>query len=152
MIFKIDSMLFKKFFISFILIFCSTSLFSQCFKSADKAILTNLKYQQDCWNKGDIKSYMSVYWNSDSLKFIGKSGITYGWKETLAHYEKSYPDKATMGQLAFSEITIIKLNRKTAYCIGKWYLTRKVDSVGGYFSLIWNRIHGKWVIVIDHTS
>jgi ketosteroid isomerase-like protein len=36
--------------------------------------------------------------------------------------------------------------------IGSWNLTRDKGNVGGYFSLLWRKINGKWKIVIDHTS
>jgi len=38
--------------------------------------------QEKSWNSGDIDDFMSKYWNDDSLIFIGKSGINYGWKKT----------------------------------------------------------------------
>ena len=70
------------------------------------AITTVLNNQAIAWNKGDIKGYMQGYWKNDSLKFIGKKGISYGWETTLKHYEKSYPDKATMGILIFEFLSI----------------------------------------------
>lgn len=108
--------------------------------------------QQVAWNKGDLDEFMLSYWNSDSLKFIGKSGITYGWKSTLANYKKNYPDKSTMGELTFTIISVDELSKTGCYVIGKWNLKREKGDVGGYFTLLWKKIDGKWVIVIDHTS
>ena len=47
-----------------------------------------LQKQEDAWNKGDLENYMQGYWKNDSVMFIGKSGITYGWQKTLA-FEKN---------------------------------------------------------------
>ena len=108
--------------------------------------------QQIAWNKGDIDGFMSSYWNDDSLKFIGKNGITHGWKNTLENYKKSYPDKATMGELTFTIINVDKLSDTSCYVVGKWDLKREKGDVGGYYTLLWKKINGKWVIVIDYTS
>jgi hypothetical protein len=36
--------------------------------------------------------------------------------------------------------------------VGKWFLKRSVGDVGGHYSLLFRRIKGKWVIVLDHSS
>lgn len=124
--------------------------FSQ--QKAFEFILKNMKAQEAAWNNGDIEGYMNYYWNSDSLKFIGKSGITYGWKTTREHYKESYPDKATMGTLTFSDIKLERIERNLVMLTGSWKLVREKDTLSGYYSLFWKRIRGKWLIIIDHTS
>ncbi len=120
-------------------------------KPAD-IIENSLAAQQISWNKGDIDAFMTYYWKSDSLLFLGKSGPTYGWQNTLNNYKKGYPDKATMGSLDFKILKIEKLSKKTYQVVGKWHLSRVKDEVGGYFTLLWKKINGQWVIVQDHTS
>ena len=107
--------------------------------------------QEQAWNSGNIEQFMEGYWKSDSLMFIGKNGIQYGWQNTLDNYLTSYPNKEAMGQLKF---TIIKLELadSSAYLLGKWDLARKTDSLGGYFTLYWKKVNNQWVITIDHTS
>ena len=118
-----------------------------------KATIQKIMHEQElAWNKGDVDGFMLSYWNNDSLKFIGKNGITYGWKSTLDNYKKSYPDKATMGELNFSIISVEELSTTSCYVIGKWNLKREKGDVGGYYTLLWKKINGKWVIVTDHTS
>ncbi len=116
------------------------------------AIEKVLYAQQEAWNEGNIDKYMEGYWHSDSLKFIGKKGITSGWQATLENYKKGYPDKATMGVLTFTLLSEEKLGHDCYMIIGKWQLHREKDDVGGHFSLIWKKINGKWLIVTDHTS
>jgi ketosteroid isomerase-like protein len=108
--------------------------------------------QTQAWNQGNLEDFMAGYWKSDSLKFIGKSGITYGWQATLNNYKKSYPDKAAMGILTFEIISVEKTSNKTAFVIGKWKLKRQNDEPKGYFTLFWRKIKGKWFIVADHSS
>jgi hypothetical protein len=69
-----------------------------------KEILATLNRQVSDWNQGNIKSFMNGYWESDSLMFVGKTGVTYGYEATYQGYLKRYPDLATMGKLKFTYI------------------------------------------------
>ena len=109
--------------------------------------------QQKAWNSGDLDGFMNGYWQSDSLKFIGKNGITYGYEATLENYKKSYPDIETMGKLKFDILSIQQLDKNHIFVIGKWYLKRDTkEDLGGHFTLIWKKINKKWVIIADHSS
>ena len=108
--------------------------------------------QEKAWNEGNIEQFMQGYWNSDSLSFVSKNKVTFGWKATLENYKKTYPDKETMGKLTFTLIKREKLGAENYLVIGKWHLQRSKDEVGGHFSLTWKKIKGKWLIISDHTS
>lgn len=110
-----------------------------------------MSLQENAWNEGNIEQFMQGYWKSDSLMFIGKNGIKYGWETTLDNYKTSYPDKTAMGKLNF-EILKLEVNNNTAYMLGKWELLRQEDTPNGYFTLYWKKVDSKWVITIDHTS
>lgn len=129
----------------------SLSSFAQKTKDETKVVANNMKIQEESWNKGDIPGFMEYYWKSDSLKFIGNKGITYGWQKTLDNYLKGYPNKEAMGILKFTIIENNQLSNTSIYVIGKWELTKE-KPVGGHFTLLWKKINGKWVIVADHTS
>lgn len=133
---------------------CNKGVFSQPVKKdpAVAAIEKVMAMQEQSWNEGNIDKFMEGYWNSDSLTFVGKKGVTYGWKATLANYKKNYPDKETMGKLTFTLLKKEKLGPDSYLVIGKWYLQRTADEAGGYFSLTWKKMNGKWVIINDHTS
>jgi len=119
--------------------------------SSQKEILAVMDMQEKAWSDGDIDAFMQGYWQSDSLMFVGKNGIQYGWQTTLDNYKKSYPDKAAMGKLEF-EVIKLEVNENTAYMLGKWSLIRKEDNPNGYFTLYWKKINDNWKITIDHTS
>ncbi len=111
-----------------------------------------LATQNAAWNRGDVDAFMVGYWHSDSLMFIGKSGVTYGWQNTLNNYKKNYPDTATMGKLQFTLITVKPLSKNYYHVVGKWHLTRSVGDIGGHFTLLFQKIKGEWVIIEDHSS
>ncbi|MBI1287972.1 MAG: DUF4440 domain-containing protein [Flavobacteriales bacterium] len=119
---------------------------------SEKQIRQVLAEQQDCWNQGDLECFMQGYWKSDSLKFIGRSGINYGWQATLDNYKKSYPDKAAMGTLNFEILSLEPLGSDHYLVTGKWKLTRQSDEPHGLFTLIWQRFGDEWKIIYDHSS
>ncbi len=117
-----------------------------------KDILNLLATQQNAWNNGNIDQFMEGYWKSDSLMFIGKSGITYGWQNTLNNYKKGYPDTAAMGKLNFIILKVNKIDTHNYFVVGKWFLKRSIGDVGGHFTLFFKRFKKQWVIVADHSS
>lgn len=137
---------------TFILIITAAG-YAQQKSDAEKGKITSVLFaQRDAWNKGNLEAYMEGYWKSDSLKFIGKSGIAYGWQKTLDNYRRGYPDKAAMGLLEFTVVQLDLLSENSAFMIGKWKLTREKDTPQGYFTLLWKKINNKWVVAADHSS
>ncbi len=141
----------NRFFFIIVLLFAHSRSFAQSDKDI-QAIKKVLSQQETAWNEGNLAAFMEGYWHSDSLSFVGKSGINYGWQKTLDNYKKSYPDKTAMGILHFDLLKIAKIDKKHVYIIGKWHLKREIGDIGGHFTLLWQKIGGKWVIVSDHSS
>jgi uncharacterized protein (TIGR02246 family) len=134
----------------FLFLLFSTSVFCQ---SADEvAVRKVLSNQNAAWNRGDVDAFMVGYWENDSLMFVGSSGITYGYKNTLANYKKRYPDAAAMGKLTFDLIEVKRLSPEYYHVTGKWHLQRSIGDVGGYFTLVFRKINNRWVIISDHSS
>ncbi len=138
-------------------VFLSLTTFGQQKEtSADKdrrAILLILKQQTADWTAGRVERFMNAFWRSDSLTFVGKAGITYGYKATLANYKKRYPSRAAMGKLKFDILQIDFPAPNLAYVIGAYHLTRpQVGNADGHFTLLWRKIKGQWLIVSDHSS
>lgn len=111
-----------------------------------------LAKQTTAWNRGDIEGFMQTYWKSDSLMFIGKSGVHRGWQETLNNYRKGYPDTTAMGKLSFDIIEVKKLSSEYFYVVGKWMLKRSIGDLSGHYDLLLRKIRGRWYIISDHSS
>ncbi|MBK6827026.1 MAG: nuclear transport factor 2 family protein [Chitinophagaceae bacterium] len=118
----------------------------------EKAILKMLDTQNQAWNRGDVSGFMKGYWENDSLMFIGKSGVTYGYQNTLENYKKGYPDTAAMGKLTTKQIKMIRVSKQYYFIVGKWYLKRSIGDISGHYNLLVRKINGEWVIVADHSS
>ncbi|MDC3134090.1 DUF4440 domain-containing protein [Bacteroidota bacterium] len=113
-----------------------------------------MQEQEESWNKGNIDDFMNKYWNNDSLIFLGKSGINYGWKKTISNYKNSYKNKNEMGRLEFKNILCKPINKSTHIIAGKWSIFREdsIRNIEGFYSLIWVKKDKVWKIIYDHTS
>ncbi len=129
---------------------CTPFLWAQ--SAAERTIRTILAAQVSAWNKGDLRGYMKGYWENDSMLFLGKKGPTYGYTATLNNYLKSYPDTAHSGQLSSQIVQFQRLSKRYCFVIGSWHLQRSVGNVGGYYSLLFKKMKGRWYIVADHSS
>ncbi len=135
--------------LSFTIIF---GILSSCGStSPEDEIMDRLAIQTECWNTGDLDCFMIGYWESDSLMFIGETGVTYGYTNTLQRYYDNYPDEESMGTLRFNIQHINKLAEDVYFVVGQYYLKRTIGDKQGAFTLLWRKIDGNWVIVADHT-
>ncbi len=135
-----------------LLTYLITSLSAQSQTKDDLLIRNTMLEQERAWNAGDLSKFMEPYWMSDSLMFIGKSGVTYGWQNTLNNYKKGYPDTAAMGKLHFDILHMKRLSVMYYSVVGKWHLTRSIGNIGGHFTLLFRKIKNKWFIISDHSS
>ena len=121
---------------------------------AKEQILQRMANQEKCWNSGDLDCFMIGYWESDSLMFVNKDGIIYGFDATLDRYKRTYPDRASMGILKFEIMHLNPLSADAYLVVGKYHLSRDVGGgdLEGYFTLVWKKKEGAWVIIADHSS
>jgi ketosteroid isomerase-like protein len=122
------------------------------YETSKKEITTMMLQQANDWSNGDIEAFMEGYIKSDSLKFVGSNGLTYGWKNTLENYKKVYPTKEHTGTLTFNLLEFDQLANDVFLVIGEYHLKRTVGDADGMFSIILKRINNKWKIIADHSS
>lgn len=118
----------------------------------EKQIRKILQEQTTAWNNGDIDLFMKGYWKNDSLLFVGKNGPTYGFDNTLNNYKKNYPNKDFMGKLQFTLLQVKPMAKQIWMVLGKWELIRNAGNISGHYTLLFKKINGEWVIIIDHSS
>jgi len=117
-----------------------------------QAITRVLEDQVEAWNKGDIGTYMTGYWKSDSTSFVSGGSVMHGYDAVLARYRKNYDTREKMGTLSFADLNITLLSPEAAVVTGAWSLARTNDQPGGRFTLIFRKKPAGWRIVYDHTS
>ncbi|HAP36182.1 MAG TPA: DUF4440 domain-containing protein [Bacteroidetes bacterium] len=141
-----------KTFVLIISLFVGNAVNAQSSEQSKQQIRHVMDRQIAGWNSGNIESFMSGYAQFDSLRFASGGTVTYGWKEMLQRYKKSYPTNDKMGILTFSEISIDLISFDAAVVFGTWRLKRSNDSPWGLFTLLFRHNNGEWRIVHDHTS
>lgn len=116
-------------------------------------VAATMQRQQDAWNRADLVGFMEGYLPSDSLMFIGKSGVTYGHEATLKRYMTGYPDASAMGTLTFQNLQWISIGDNAGWLMGKWALKKEAqEDAAGMYTLLWRKLDGTWLIVADHSS
>ena len=131
-------------------------------KSEAAAIRKVLDDSVAAWNRGDIPAFLESYRNSPETIYIGGEGVVRGWQRIRERYMKKYqtPDRGKMGKLTFSHLEIHPLGHGYALAIGQWHLERTaanadtsgLTTVGGYFTLTFQKTAAGWRIIVDHTS
>ncbi len=146
---------FKYLIISIFILSCSVKVQYNdlTFEEASKQIETILKNQTQMWNNGSIDGFMQGYWHSDSLKFITKRGVKFGFDSVALGYKKSYNTPEKMGKLTFKHLKYYALNTNNTLMqtTGTWHVVQKNETDSGMFSLFLKPINGQWKIIIDHT-
>jgi len=142
--------------VTLFLLACSLQSFAQNKTAANLADETSIRAlldaQTKAWNSGDLVHFMDGYLPSDSLLFVGKTGPTYGFNNTLNNYKKGYPDTASMGKLTFTLLSLEPIEKIHYRVLGKWDLKRSKGDVSGYFTLLLQKIKGNWFVIQDHSS
>lgn len=114
-----------------------------------EAIRAVMSAQEKAWSAHDLEGFMQGYVKSDSLKFYGRNGLTYGWENTLTNYKKGYPLKADSGTLRFTIEDMTKIGREAYFVMGRYYLSREKGDAEGVFMIIFKKIDGAWKIIAD---
>ena len=129
-----------------------TSVASPANPSDQAEIRAVLDMQTAAWNRGDIDTFMTSYWNSEQTEFLGASGIAHGWQAVLDRYHRAYPDRKSMGTVSLSDLEVHLTCADAAYVVGKFHLVREADQPSGVFSLDFRKFPEGWRIVLDHTT
>jgi len=116
-------------------------------------IRTALDSSASGWNRGDIADFLEAYRKSDSTTYIGSGGLRSGFSELRRRYAPLFTGEARRDSLRFSDVRVRGLGEGRALAVGRYTLARGDSVTGtGWFSLVWERIRGRWWIVHDHSS
>lgn len=136
-------------------IFCGiASAQSPTKTSQSSAVINMLNRQADDWNRGDLDAFAKGYKNSPDILFMGQT-IRHGYDQMLAGYRKSFPTRAAMGKLTFTNLEVQLLDDHFATVTGRFHLERTAQgggNAGGYYLLVVERTPAGWKIVRDDTT
>lgn len=116
------------------------------------AVQAVLAAQEQAWNAGDLAGFMQGYARGAHTRFASGGDVTLGWQTVFDRYQKRYGDRAGMGRLTFSDVSVELTGPDTALVFGHWALQREHDAPRGLFTLLFRRTADGWRIIHDHTS
>jgi uncharacterized protein (TIGR02246 family) len=117
-------------------------------------VIKVLLAQEAAWNRGDLEAFAQAYKDSPDTLFI-TSSVNRGFAGMVEAYKHNYPNRAAMGELAFSQLEVHPLDEHFAVVIGRYHLERGKKDGGnaeGIFSLVLEKTEHGWKIVVDHTT
>ena len=115
-------------------------------------ILQVISNMEDAWNRGDFRGYMAGFKNPDVV-FISGGKFQQGWQGTLDHYIRDYGGSPTRrGHLHFYNMKVDLIAPDAAMLIGQYRLERGPRVTEGVNTRLFRKIHGKWLITMNHVS
>ncbi len=123
-------------------------------RGSSDAILSVLNQSVDEWNRGDLDAFATSYKNSPDILFMGRT-IQHGYAQMLARYKESYPTRAAMGVLSFTQLAVQPVDGNVATVTGSYHLERTTAGGGnadGFFLLVMERTPQGWKIIRDDTT
>jgi uncharacterized protein (TIGR02246 family) len=121
-------------------------------QSERQAILNVIDRMESAWNRGDFRGYMSGFKNPDVV-FVSGDKFQRGWQGTLDHYVRDYggsPERR--GKLHFYNMKVDILAPDAAMLIGQYRLIRGSRVTEGVNTRLFRKVHGKWLITMNHVS
>jgi hypothetical protein len=116
------------------------------------AILSVIGRMELAWNRGDFAGYMAGFKKLDVI-FVSGGKFQDGWQGTLDHYVRDYggsPERR--GKLHFYNMKVDILGPDAAMLIGQYRLERGTRITEGVNTRLFRKIHGKWLITMNHVS
>jgi uncharacterized protein (TIGR02246 family) len=116
------------------------------------AILQVIERMEAAWNDGDFRGYMAGFKNPDVV-FVSGGKFQQGWQGTLDHYIRDYGGSAERrGHLHFYNMKVDLLAPDAAMLIGQYRLDRGSRVTEGVNTRLFRKIHGRWLITMNHVS
>lgn len=112
-----------------------------------------LAHSAEAWNAGDLDGFMSDYANDSTTSFVAGGGPRYGYDWIRGSYAPRFEPGAERDSLRFENVVGRALGAGYAMATARFVLARG-DSItaSGPFTLVLQRIDGRWKILHDHTS
>jgi ketosteroid isomerase-like protein len=112
-----------------------------------------LEGQIAAWNKGDLETAMTFYWNSPEMLWISKGGTEKGYQEVYDMFLQDFTDRSKMGVYSYEPLHIEQVSREAVFFVFRWKI--ELDGkrlMGGVSSQVWKKLNGRWVVTSEHAS
>lgn len=104
------------------------------------------------WNNHNMRGYMQMFWQSDSLRVASGARAVYGWQRALDTSLEQDPDGKYMGQAFTEEFRIFPVDPENAWSYTRFLIEDEGQEMKGSSTDIWQIKDGKWRIIHSHIS
>lgn len=105
------------------------------------------------WMAGDLDTFMQLYENAPTTRYINSSGVTEGYEAIKAKYAPRFKPGADMGKLSLQVLDVKEIGSQYAFVVGRYTLHQADGSTpSGITTLLFHKQGGRWLIANDHTS
>ncbi|WP_439881541.1 YybH family protein [Pontibacter sp. MBLB2868] len=123
-------------------------------KSTPEAeVVKALEGQIAAWNKGDLETAMTYYWNSPEMLWVNKHGIEKGYQQVLEMFRQDFADSSKMGVYTYEPLHIEQVSPEAVYFVFRWSIDLDGKQLmGGLSSQLWKKKDSRWVVTSEHAS
>ena len=118
------------------------------------AVVKIVLAQESAWNRGDLEGFLSEFKDApDTQVVLGNRAV--GMTEIRNAFHVNYPNRESMGVLAYSDVEARELGENFALATGKYHLERSKKfggSADGTFTEILEKTPKGWQIIFDETT
>ena len=113
-----------------------------------------LRDQMSAWNKQDLESALSYYWDSPEMTWVNRKGISFGIQEFAQSMRQDFSDRSKMGLYDGKVLHASQLRDDLVLIVLDWKIVDSAGKklMGGVSSQLWQRKSGGWKIVFEHAS
>ena len=104
------------------------------------------------WNNKNMRGYMQMFWQSDSLRVVSGARAVYGWQRALDSSLEQDPEGEYMGQAYTDEFRIFPINPSNAWTFTRFRIEAQGEAMRGSSTDVWEKKDGNWRIVHSHIS
>jgi hypothetical protein len=121
--------------------------------SPENAARSGLAAQIEAWNRGDLETALSAYWDSPRMTWVSRAGVERGYADFARGMRADFADPAAMGTYSAEILDARSLGREAAVIVFRWQIARDGRRLmGGTSTQIWREIDGSWRAVLEHAS
>jgi len=110
--------------------------------------------QEDAWNRGDLDAFLSRYKDDPETQAV-LGGSVKGLANIRATFRLNYPNRESMGTIAYSAVEARELGENYAMATGKYRLERSKKGGGpaeGTFIEVLEKTDKGWQIIFSQST
>ena len=118
------------------------------------AVVKIVLAQETAWNKGDLDGFLSGFKDDPNTQAV-LGNRARGLVEIRGAFHTNYPNRESMGLLAYSDVEARELGENFALATGKYHLDRSKKYGGpadGTFTEVMEKTEKGWQIIFDETT